>query len=175
MEKKKTMKFVSPASRRLLYSSLIIVSTLLSFIVIVACARKNAEAQQMPPLKAQPTPQAVVDEHIDALNHCDWNRLMAQYPENAEIFLPGGQVMKGREQVGEMFRNAIKPFKEGGLCGVIFTPQHTFVVDGTVNAQWSANADFLAEPYLGSDAYVTKDGFMAAMVTTFDRNQMKAK
>ena len=169
------MKFVSSPSHRPLYTPLIIVSVLLCFVVIAACARQSAEAQKMPALKAQPTPQAVVDEHIDALNHCDWNRLMAQYPENAEIFLPGGQVMKGREQVGEMFRNAVKPFKDGGLCGVIFTPQHTFVVDGTVNSQWSANADFLAEPYLGADAYVTKDGFMAAMVTTFDRSQMKAK
>ncbi len=169
------MKFLPSVNRRSLYASLIAVSVLLCFVVVAACARQNAQAQQMPPLKAQPSPQAVVDEHIDALNHCDWNRLMAQYPENAEIFLPGGQVMKGREQVGEMFRNAVKPFKEGGLCGVIFTPEHTFAVGGTINAAWRATGDVLAEPYLGSDAYVTKDGFMAAMVTTFDHSQMKGK
>ena len=130
------MKFVSSLNAKLvkprsLYPSVIIVSVLLSFVVIAACARQSAEAQKMPALKAQSTPQAVVDEHIDALNHCDWNRLMAQYPENAEIFLPGGQVMKGREQVGEMFRNAVKPFNEGGLCGVTFKPEHTFAVGGT--------------------------------------------
>ncbi|MGE0406877.1 MAG: nuclear transport factor 2 family protein [Candidatus Korobacteraceae bacterium] len=142
--------------------------------VIVACSRQPAEAQ-LPPLKTRPTPQAVVDEHLEALNACDWERLMAQYPDNAEVFLPGGMVLQGREKVAEMFRNAVKPFKEGGLCGVKFTPQHTFVVEGTVNASWSANADFLAEPYLGADAYVTKDGLMAAMVTTFDRAAMKVK
>ena len=169
------MKFVSSLKPRSLYPALIIISVLLSFVIIAACARQSAEGQKMPALKAQPTPQAVVDEHIDALNRCDWNRLMAQYPENAEIFLPGGQVMKGREQVGEMFRNAVKPFKDGGLCGVIFKPEHTFAVGGTINAQWSASGDMLAEPYLGSDAYVTKDGYMAAMVTTFDHSQMKAK
>ncbi len=168
------MKSLPPVQRRPLYPVLI-ASALLCLAIVVACTRQDAAAQQLPPLKAQPSPQEVVAEHLDALNKCDWNRLMAQYPDNAEIFLPGGQVMKGREQVGEMFRNAVKPFAEGGLCGVTFTPQHTFVVNGTVNAQWSANGDMLAEPYLGADAYVTKDGFMAAMVTTFDRNQMKTK
>jgi hypothetical protein len=169
------MKSIVPANRRLFSSFLIIVFVLLCFAMIAACARQNAEAQKMPALKPQSTPQAVVDEHIDALNHCDWNRLMAQYPEDAEIFLPGGQVMKGREQVGEMFRNAVKPFKEGGLCGITFTPEHSFMIGSTINAQWRASADFLAEPYLGADAYETKDGLLGAMVTTFDRSQMKAK
>ena len=31
----------------------------------------------MPELKRQPTPRAVVDEHLDALNRSDWDRLMA--------------------------------------------------------------------------------------------------
>ena len=31
-----------------------------------------------------------------------------------------------------------------------------------------ANAPFLAEPYYGADAYVTKNGLMGAQVTTFD-------
>jgi hypothetical protein len=169
------MKSVLPMNSRSRFSILLVCCVLLGFALVAACARQNAEAQKLPALKAQPTPQAVVDEHIDALNRCDWQRLMAQYPENAEVFLPGGQVIKGREAIGEMFRNATKPFKEGGLCGVIFTPEHTFVVGGTVNAQWRAHADFLAEPYLGADAYVTQNGFMAAMVSTFDRSQMKPK
>ena len=38
-----------------------------------------------------PTPQAVVDEHLDAINKCDWKRLMAQYPPNVEFFLPGAR------------------------------------------------------------------------------------
>lgn len=112
---------------------------------------------------------------MDALKHCDWNRVMAQYPDNAEFFLPGGQVIKGRQQIGELFRNALKPFNEGGICGITFEPEHTFAVGDTLNVQWKATADGLAEPYRGSDAYVTKGGYMAAMVTTFDATQLKRK
>jgi hypothetical protein len=32
---------------------------------------------------------------------------------------------------------------------------------------WRAEAPYLATPYKGSDAYVTKDGLMYAQVTTF--------
>jgi hypothetical protein len=39
----------------------------------------RAEDMKLPPLKKQSTPQAVLDEHMDALNECDWNRIMAQY------------------------------------------------------------------------------------------------
>jgi hypothetical protein len=33
----------------------------------------------------------------------------------------------------------------------------------------------LAEPYKGSDAYVTRDGLMAAMVSTFEGTDLKMK
>lgn len=69
----------------------------------------------MPDLKPQPTPKAVVDEHLDALNRGDWNRLTAQYPEDVEIFLPDGVVIRGRVQVGEAFRGMTMPFRDGGL------------------------------------------------------------
>jgi ketosteroid isomerase-like protein len=154
----------------------ICVSTAAAFLVIlsaVLCAQPGAG--KLPPLKKQPTPKAVVDEHMDALNRCDWNRVMAQYPENVEFFLPGGQVVKGRQQVGELFRDALKPFKDGGICGITFEPEHTFVVGDTLNIQWKATAEGLAEPYKGADAYVTKGGYMAAMVTTFDPTQLKRK
>ena len=39
----------------------------------------------------QRTPQAVVNEHLDALNHCDYSRLMALYPAEVPLFLPGGR------------------------------------------------------------------------------------
>jgi hypothetical protein len=130
-------------------------------------------AAELPPIKRQRTPQAVVDEHLAAINNCDWPRLMAQYPPEAQFFLPGGRVIKGREQVGELFRNFVKPVKEGGLCGLKFEPENTFTVGDTVNVQWRGTADFLAEPYRGADAYVTKDGLMWAQVTTFDGSQLK--
>ena len=78
----------------------------------------------LPSLKRQATPKAVVDEHLDALNRCDWTRLMAQYPSDVEIFLPGGQVVKGRQAVGELFAGFVKPFKDGGLCGLTFVSEH---------------------------------------------------
>lgn len=137
--------------------------------------RQVPSGNPLPPLKRQATPKAVVDEHLDALNRCDWTRLMAQYPPDVEIFLPGGQVVKGRQAVGELFAGFVKPFKDGGLCGLRFESEHVQVVGDTVNVQWRANADFLAEPYRGADAYVTQDGLMRAQVSTFDGSQLKKK
>jgi hypothetical protein len=129
----------------------------------------------LPPIQRQPTVQVVIDEHLDAINKCDWNRLMAQYPDNVEFYLPGGQVVVGRLAVGDLFRNFVKPVKDGGLCGMNFVTERAFTVDGTINVQWVANADFLAEPYRGADAYVTKDGLMWAQVTTFRGDEIKMK
>ena len=135
----------------------------------------SADEMKLPPLKKQKSAQAVVDEHIDALNKCDWNRLMAQYPPQIEIHLPDGVIVKGREKVGELFAGFCKARADGGLKGLQFTAQSTFPVGGTFNTMWVANADFLAEPYKGSDAYVTKDGLMYAQVTTFDGAKLKFK
>lgn len=132
-------------------------------------------AADLPPIQRQPSVQAVIDEHLDAINKCDWNRLMAQYPDNVEFYLPGGQVVVGRLAVGDLFRNFVRPVKEGGLCGMNFVTERAFTVDGTINVQWVANADFLAEPYRGADAYVTKDGLMWAQVTTFRGDEIKMK
>jgi ketosteroid isomerase-like protein len=136
-----------------------------------------ADAQdkpKLPPLKAQPSVQKVIDEHLDALNKCDWNRLMAQYPNDVEIHLPDGTVSKGREKVGELFTGFCKP-RPDGLRGLKFTTEKSFLVGNTLNVQWRAEADFLAEPYKGSDAYVTRKGLMAAQVTTFDGSKLKFK
>ena len=100
---------------------------------------------------------------------------MAQYPPDVELFLPGGQIVKGRREVGELFEGFVKPFKDGGLCGFTFESEHVLVVGDTVNVQWRAKADFLAAPYRGADAYVTQDGLMRAQVSTFDGSQLKKK
>ena len=149
-------------------------------VIATVTAALSGEARQtgstqLPPIKRFKTPQAVVDEHLAAVNTCDWQRVMAQYPPEVQFFLPGGQVVKGREAVGELFRNFFKPAKDGGLCGLKFVPENSFAVDGTINVQWRGTADFLAEPYRGADAYVTKDGLMYAQVTTFDGTQLKKK
>ena len=134
-----------------------------------------AQTMTLPPLVPQPSPQQVVDEHLDALNQCDWDRLMAQYPPEVRIILPDGAEFVGRETVGELFAGFCKDRADGGLKGMQFEVLSVFTVDGTLNVQWEANADFLAKPYKGADAYVTKDGFMYAQVTTFDSSKLTFK
>jgi hypothetical protein len=138
---------------------------------VITCA----QTEELPPIQRQADAQAVVDEHLTAINACDWTRLMAQYPPEVEFFLPGGQVVQGREAVGELFRDFVRPATEGGLCGLNFVTEHAFTVGDTINVQWRATADFLAEPYLGADAYVTQDGLMYAQVTTFRADEIKMK
>jgi len=84
-------------------------------------------------------------------------------------------VVKGREEAGKLFAGFVKPHDQGGLCGIKFTPEQTLVVGETLNIQWRAEADFLAEPYKGSDAYETHDGLMVAMVSTFKGADLKLK
>ena len=148
---------------------------LASALTAVQGVQQATSGNELPALKRQATPKAVVDEHLDALNRCDWARLMAQYPPDVEIFLPGGQVVKGRREVGALFAGFVNPFKDGGLCGLTFESEHVLVVGDTVNVQWRANADFLAAAYRGADAYVTEDGLMRAQVSTFDGSQLKKK
>ncbi len=140
-----------------------------------AAAQAVAGDTTLPALHTQPGAQAVVDEHVDALNHCDWNRLMAQYPPEVQIYLPGGTVVQGRQKVGELFAGFCKSHEQGGLRGIQFTPEKVFTVGNTVNVEWRAEAPFLSEPYRGADAYVTKDGLMYAQVTTFDPKDMKLR
>ena len=145
-----------------------------SLLSFGAASTWSAEPMKLPPLKKQATAQKVIDEHLDALNKCDWNRLMAQYPNDVEIHLPDGVVIKGREKVGDLFAGFCKA-RPDGLKGLKFSSVSSFKVGNTLNVMWSAEADFLSEPYKGSDAYVTRDGLMAAQVTTFDGAKLKFK
>ena len=145
------------------------------FALTIGSSIAFAEDLKLPPLQRQPTPQAVISEHFDALNKCDWNRIMAQYPADYQLHLPDGVVVQGREKAGELFANFVKPHDQGGLCGMKFTPEQTFTVGETLNIQWKAEAEFLAEPYKGSDAYETYDGLMAGMVSTFKGADLKLK
>jgi SnoaL-like domain len=144
-------------------------------MAITATAAPLQAQTRLPEMKKQPNPQAVLDEHLDALNHCDWNRLLAQYPDDAQINLPGGTIIRGRAAIGGMFSGFCKDPKDGGLNGINFKVEHSTTIDGTFATQWVATAPFLAEPYRGSDAYITKDGMMQAMVTTFDGSALKLK
>jgi hypothetical protein len=148
----------------------------ISVILAVLGGAFAAQAEmKLPDLKKQPTAQAVLDEHLAALNKCDWNRLMAQYPDDAQINLPNGTIVKGRSAIGDLFAGFCKNAKDGGLMGIHFSPENSMTIGDTLATQWVATAPFLAEPYRGSDAYITKDGLMQAMVTTFDGGALKMK
>jgi hypothetical protein len=135
----------------------------------------RAEGPALPERVKQATPEKVVAEHMAAFNACDWKRLMQQFPDNVEFFSPNGEVVRGRVALGAMFAKVVRPPAEGGTCGLHVTVEHTFQVGDVINVQWRADASFLAEPYRGADAYETKDGLMAAQVTTFDAKALKMK
>jgi hypothetical protein len=134
-----------------------------------------AQSNPLPKQVRQATAAKVVAEHMAAFNACDWKRLMAQFPDNVEFFAPNGVTVVGREALGEMFAKVVKPPAQGGTCGLNVTTEHVFVVGDVINVQWRADAPFLAEPYRGADAYETRDGLMAAQVTTFDDAALKMK
>lgn len=148
---------------------------IMAAIAVIATAPVAHAQMKLPKLKRQPTAQAVLDEHFAALNACDWDRLLAQYPDDAQINLPNGKIVKGREALGELFEGFCKDPKDGGLKGIHFAVEHSTTIENTFATQWVATAPFLAEPYRGSDAYITHDGYMQAMVTTFDGGALKRK
>ena len=134
-----------------------------------------AYAADLPPLNPQPNAEMTTFEHIDALNACDWNRLMAQYPEEVLIILPNGVWVEGRTEIGGIFEGFCKSREEGGFKGATFIAEKVKTIGDTVNVSWRVEADWLAEPYKGADAYVTRDGVMYVQVTTFDPAGMKFK
>jgi hypothetical protein len=136
------------------------VFAVLALTGVVMSAPALAGGMKLPEFKTQPTPQAVLDEHLDALNKCDWNRIMAQFPDNVESLLPNGVWIKGRTEVGNMFVGFCKYHKDGGFKGATFIPEESVPVGGTIGVSWRVEADWLVEPYKGADAYVTKDGMM---------------
>src|ERR1700689_3989194 len=81
-------------------------------------------AQTMPPLKRQPTPAKVVEEHMAAFSGCDWPRLMAQFPENVEFFGPNGQVIRGKAALGQMLAQVVKRPSQGGTGGLKVLAHH---------------------------------------------------
>lgn len=114
-------------------------------------------------LVRQRTPAAVVAEHVAALNECNVDRLMAQYPNSIAILLPGGVTVEGRTDVRALFEGFC-----AGLSGIHFEAIRSWNVGKTVNIQWVATAPFLATPYYGADAYETHAGLLKVQVSTFD-------
>ncbi|MHB8890487.1 MAG: nuclear transport factor 2 family protein [Candidatus Limnocylindrales bacterium] len=126
-------------------------------------------------LVREKTPDAVLAQHMKALNTCDWKGLMQQYPDSYEL-RDVGALIKGRTEAAATFAGFVSLTPaEGGLCGIQFTEISRQVTGGTIAVLWEANAPFLAEPYRGSDAYITDDGLMVSMVSTFDGAELKFK
>jgi hypothetical protein len=159
------MELASHSSRRLAVCRVVV----LTFLCLPLLA------QTMPPLKRQPTPAKVVEEHMAAFSSCDWSRLMAQFPDNVEFFGPNGQVVRGKKALGQMFAQVVKPPSQGGTCGLKITAEHTLAVGDVINVQWRADSPLLKESYRGADAYETHDGLMAAQVTTWNPDALKWK
>ncbi len=143
------------------------------FVASTVGALAESHAKELPPLVMQPNAERVTFEHIDALNACDWDRLMAQYPEEVLIILLNGVWVEGRPAIGDVFAGFCTPRSEGGFMGATFIAEKVKTVGDTVNVSWRVEADWLAEPYKGADAYVTRDGLMYVQVTTFDPADMK--
>lgn len=141
----------------------------------ITVANPNDPADVSDELVREATPDAVLDQHLEALNACDWNGLMQQYPDSYELRLPGGTVVTGRTEAAATFAGFVKPHADGGLCGITFSEISRQVIGGTLAVTWEANASFLAEPYQGSDAYITDDGLMVSMVSTFDGADLQFK
>jgi len=59
----------------LVKTAALLLSATLAFSV--ATTAIGSDELKLPKLVPQPSPQQVVDEHLDALNECDWDRLMA--------------------------------------------------------------------------------------------------
>jgi hypothetical protein len=142
----------------------LVVRYAIAAVVVLVSSSLGWSQATLPELKKQPNAQAVLDEHLDA-----------QYPDDAQIHLPGGMIVKGRKAIGDLFAGFCKDPKEGGLKGMTFKVEKSDKIGDVFVAQWVASAPFLAEPYKGSDAYITKDGYMQAMVSTFDGGALKMK
>jgi len=141
----------------------------------IAVTNPNNAAEVSDTLVREMTPDAVLAQHMEALNGCDWKGLMQQYPDTYELRLTKGAIVTGRTEAAATFAGFVKSHAEGGLCGITFTEVSRQVTGGTLAVSWKADSSFLKEPYYGSDAYITDDGLMVSMVSTFDDKELVFK
>ena len=71
---------------------------------------------------------------------------MAEYPEDAQINLPNGTIVKGRAANCDLYAGFCKEPKDGGLNGIQFALENSTTIGNTFVTQWVATAPFLAEP-----------------------------
>jgi hypothetical protein len=115
---------------------------------------------------------AVVEEHLDALHDCDAERLVAGYTQDAKLFFPDGVVVEGRSELRDVYEDFVRPFEEGGLCGLTATPVESARKGKTIFIKFEVEAPFLAEPYFSTDAYIIRAGLIWSEVSTFDATKL---
>ncbi|MEM7524841.1 MAG: hypothetical protein AAF360_14010, partial [Pseudomonadota bacterium] len=88
---------------------------------------------------------------------------------------PSGAWIEGRRAIDDVFAGFCTPREDRGFLGAAFIAEKIKTVGDAVNVSRRVEADWLAEPDKGADAYVTRDGLIYAQVTTFDPADMKLK
>ena len=142
----------------------------------ISVSNPNNPSQVSSKLVREKTPYLFYLQHITALNNCNWLGLMEQYPDQYTLRQDGeGALVSGRLAAAATFAGFVKPEADGGLCGGTFTALSMSITGETVAVSWVFNASFLAVPYYGADAYITDDGLMVSMVSTFDGSQLQYK
>jgi len=51
------------------------------------------------------TPEALLDQHIEAFNRADSEALASLYAEDAKVHAPGGRVIRGRQEIEKFWRS----------------------------------------------------------------------
>ena len=116
----------------------------------------------------------VFENHFLQLNRCSVAGLKKERTPQTQLFF-GATNIKGEKEVDTVFSNFCRTRRNGGLRGLFFTEEKAFIVGNVISVQWVAQAPFLAEPYRGSDAYVTCGEKMLTIVSTFDESELKFK
>ena len=135
----------------------------LATAIAASSAFADGHAKELPPLVMQPNAERVTFEHIDALNACDWDRLMAQYPEEVLIILPNGVWVEGRSAIGDVFAGFCTPREEGGFIDYadVFAP----LVDQAL-VQWISETS----NYFQLNAVVQIDTVRVSLFSVLHRN-----
>lgn len=116
----------------------------------------------------------VFENHFRQLNKCSVAGLKRERTPETQLFF-GPAVIRGESDVDDVFSNFCKSRAQGGLAGLQFKEEKAFIVGNVISVQWTADAPWLAEPYPGSDAYVTCGYQMLTIVSSFDSNELKFK
>lgn len=116
----------------------------------------------------------VFENHLRQLNKCSVPGLKRERTPDTQLFF-GPNVIRGVSDVDAVFSNFCKPRSEGGLNGLKFTEEKAFIVGNVISVQWVANASFLAEPYPGSDAFVTCGYKVLTIVSSFNEAELNFK